>query len=255
MPVAAYEGTDHEDVLSLRFGGTWQNDEYLSPMLYDGLQGALQNEWWQGFRADSTNSWHHTGNVALSLGRLYNNRRSNRIMSFGLQGGWGAVYGFGRMIGVDGLNVFLGPYIGAEMLVSELATNVNKPYSVDIAFLLKAMAGVEYSFAAKHTSYRLRYALNTPLAGIMFVPEYGQSYYEVTEAVLAGTLHFAGPHNRRALTHSLTLDLQFKHSAWRLGVEHNIVYYRANSLSFSREQVSLVVGTVFNYRTSVRSFR
>lgn len=37
----------HEDVLTLRFGGMWQQDQYLSPLLYDGMEVGISNEWWQ----------------------------------------------------------------------------------------------------------------------------------------------------------------------------------------------------------------
>ena len=40
----------HENVLSIRGGFAWQQDQYLSPLLYAGQQVAFSNEWWQGFR-------------------------------------------------------------------------------------------------------------------------------------------------------------------------------------------------------------
>ena len=47
---ADHWGVEHENVLSIRYGGVWQQDQYLSPLLYSGQQIGLSNEWWQGFK-------------------------------------------------------------------------------------------------------------------------------------------------------------------------------------------------------------
>ena len=129
-----------------------------------------------------------------------------------------------------------------------IVNNVNKPYSMDIVAEIDAMAFVSYSFGGKKTSYRLRYLIRTNLIGVDFMPDYWQSYYEITEGI-AGKIRCAGMWNHRYLNHELTLDMQFKHSTWRIGVRHEYLEYGEKSMWFSREQVSAVIGTCFRYRT------
>lgn len=256
-----YEGRMHEDVLSVRWGGIRQYDEYLSPLLYTGQFVALQNEWWQRFGAvtvdglQATGDWGHAGKVKLQGARLFNRAYTNMIYALGVQGGWGAHYDFCRLMNVEGLSLFAGPYLDFDFFVKEISQNVNKPYSIDLCIDLKAHAGIRYSFAAKRSSYRLSYTIMTGVLGAQFVPEYGQSYYEVTEGIIGGAVGFSSLHNRLTLRHELTFDMQFPHSAWRLGVEHEYVRHSMNNLSFQREQVSLVVAALFNYTTKIRKMR
>ena len=83
-------GVKHENVLSVRYGGMWMQDQYLSPLLYSGQQVGLSNEWWQEFRCDSTKKWENVGKMDVGFGWMYNNMYTNLIYSLGLHGGCGS---------------------------------------------------------------------------------------------------------------------------------------------------------------------
>ena len=85
-------GVEHENVLSVRYGGMWMQDQYLSPLLYSGQQVGLSNEWWQEFRSDSTKKWEHVGKMDVGFAWMYNHMYTNLIYSLGLHGGWGTCY-------------------------------------------------------------------------------------------------------------------------------------------------------------------
>ena len=246
-----YEGKLHEDILTLRWGGIWQYDEYLSPLRYDGQFIAVQNEWWQGFEKVEED-WQHVGKVKIQGARLYNDAYTNMVYALGVQGGWGAHFDFSRMMGVGGLHLFVGPYLDVDLLGKELVNNVNKPYSFDLSMDIKAHAGLSYSFSGKRTSYKVRYTAMTSLIGAQFVPEYGESYYELTEGIIGGTIGLSSLHNHLTIRQELTMDFQFPHSSLRLGVENEYIRHNMNNLHFQREQVSLVVGCVFGYKTIIR---
>lgn len=247
---SVYEGRWHENILTVRWGAITQYDEYLTPLKYKGQFLALQNEWWQPFAV--SNDWQHVGKLKLQGARTYNPTYSNLIYALGVHGGWGAHYDFHRLINLHGLNLFVGSYIDFDLFAKELINNVNKPYSADAAVELRLHAGISYGFAAKNTSYRLRYTMMTGFLGVQFVPEYGQSYYEITEGIIGGTVGLSSLHNKMDIRHELTIDMQFRHSAWRIGVEHEYINNSMNGLGFQREQVSLIVGTLFNYKTAIR---
>ncbi len=241
----------HENVLTLTYGGIWQNDEYLSPLLYSGQAISIQQEWWTSFLNNNPNNdWEHVGKVHVSAAITDNNRAIlNRQYVLGVDGGWGAHYSFQRLIDVKGLNVFVGPYLHFDLMGRNITSYENKPYSMDLSANLRAHAGVSYTIHAPKTAYRFQYTIMTDLAGAMFAPDYWQSYYEMNQS-LQGTIVGSSVHNRQTLMHELSIDLQFRRSTWRVGVRHEYLQYKANNLHFSREQVCLVIGTVFNHQLS-----
>ena len=250
IPLQA-ENVEHENVLHVNYGGMWQQDQYLSPILYSGMRVGLGNEWWQPFRQESRlgrkgklTNWAHTGRVDVSFGWVYNQPHSNGMYALGIQGGWGAFYTW--QFQKAGVQIWLGPYLDLDFMPRTILSNVNKPYSMDAAVQMEAMGGVSYSFAARKTSYRLRYTVRANLIGVDFMPDYWQSYYELTEGI-EGIVRCAGMWNHRYLNHELTLDMQFLHSTWRVGVRHEYLEYGQGDMWFSREQVSAVVGTCFRY--------
>ena len=76
---------EHENILTVRYGGLWQQDQYLSPLLYSGQHIGLSNEWWQGFLCDSTKHWQHVGRAQIIGGMAYSEPKNNLIYSVGLQ--------------------------------------------------------------------------------------------------------------------------------------------------------------------------
>lgn len=242
---AEHYGVEHENIFSVRYGGLWQQDEYLSPLLYSGQHIGLSHEWWQALRCDSMARWQHVGKVQTMGGMAYSDARNNLIYSVGLQGGWGALYTWQWK---DlGLKAMLGPYLDIDMMGKMHAGNVNKPYSVDLGVNICAMGGVSWCFSAPKTMYRLRYLARVNIVGADYMPDYWQSNYEVAEGIL-GNVRCAGVWNHRHLQHELTFDMQWKHSTWRLGIVHEYVEYGRSEMMFSRESVSAVVGCIWHYR-------
>lgn len=125
---------------------------------------------------------------------------------------------------------------------------------MDLGIEAKAHAGIEYCFQGKKSSYRLRYSVMTSVVGVMFVPEYWQSYYELSQQAADG-ICFSSVHNKQSVRQELSIDLQFKRSAWRIGVQHEYLQYEANHLHFSREQVSLIIGTSWYYELKMKTYK
>lgn len=235
----------HENILSVRYGGIWQQDEYLSPLLYSGQQIGLSNEWWQSFLCDSTGHWQHMAKAQILGGMAYSELKNNLIYSVGLQGGWGALYTWKWK---DlGLQVLLGPYLNISFLGKSHASNVNKPYSMDSGIDVCGIGGISWAFSTPKTSYRLRYLARANMIGVDYIPDYWQSYYELTEGVL-GQVRCSGVWNHRHLYHELTFDMQFKRSSWRVGIAHEYLEYGVPEMMFSRETVSAIVGCVWQYK-------
>lgn len=238
------EPIEHENILKVRYGWVKQVDPYLSPLVYRGNEIGIGNEWWQAFRADSAH-WSHVGRVDVFGLRASSSAGTNYIYGFGFHGGWGAHYKWS--FANDRLSLLLGPYIEADFMAREIGTNVNKPVSFDVGLDAIAMAGLSWSFYGKKTSYRLRYLIRTNLIGFDMMPEYWESYYEVTEGV-PETVRCSGHWNHNVLRHELTLDLQFPHSTWRIGAEHEYLKYGTQHMQYTRNQINIIIGCLWHYR-------
>lgn len=249
--VHAEESVEHTNVLKVKYGWNYQLDSYLSPLAYRGMELGIGNEWWQPFRQkdslsdDQLSPWAHVGRLDIRGVKQINSARSNIIYGLGISGGWGAYYHW-RWYD-ERLKVLIGPYLEAEFCARELRSNVNKPYSFDISAEVMVMGGLSWSFYGKKTSYRLHYTIRTNVIGFDYLPDYWQSYYELSQGV-EGTPRCSGHWNHHTIKHEIGLNLQFPHSTWRVGGEHEYVKYGTKDLHFIRNEISIVLGCIWNYR-------
>ena len=170
---------------------------------------------------------------------------TNLIYGLGFNGGWGAYYRWSWM--AECLTVILGPYLEGDFMARNIGSNVNKPYSFDVGIDAMAMAGIQWSFYGKKTSYRLRYRIRTNLIGFDYLPDYWEAYYEITEGV-SGAARCSGHWNHNVIRHELSLDMQFPHSTWRVGAGHDFLNYATKDMQFTRNQLNIIIGCIWNYR-------
>lgn len=237
------EPVEHENILKIKYGGVWQQDSYLSPLRYTGQEVGIGNEWWQSF--SRYEHWAHVGMLDIRGCWFANSAKTNKIYGADLQFGWGAYYHWDWA--EQGVQILLGPYLEAELMGRYMVTNVNKPYSMDAGVQVFAMTGLRWCFSGKKTSYRLGYTLRANMIGVDYLPEYFESYYEITEGV-HGQVRCAGLWNHQAINQQLSLDLQFPHSTWRVGLEHQFLNYGTRNMSMQRNQIDLVVGCIWHYK-------
>lgn len=232
-----------ENILKIQYGWVKQLDPYLSPLAYRGQQIGIGNEWWQPFH--SYENWKHVGRIDIHGLRAYSSAWTNYLYGLNIRGGWGAYY---RMKWLDErLSLIVGPYLEADFMIRNIGTNINKPFSFDVGINAMVMAGISWSFYGPRTSYRLRYQIRTNLIGFDWLPDYWQSYYEVTEGV-SGLARCSGHWNHNTVRHELTLDFQFPHSTWRIGAEHEFLNYTTKDMQFTRNQINILVGCIWHYR-------
>lgn len=243
----------HRDVLTVEYGGEWIMDGYLSPLVYDGQMIGIRNEWWNGWKEN----WDRVGNLQVRGSKVLSERKNNYIYTLDLQGGWGAMnhwqwdFSGKKITDWQQLKLAIGPYLGADIMLKELAGNVNKPYSADIALDACVMASVQYAFRCKKTAYAVGYSLQMNMIGIEWLPDYWTSYYEVTEKVrLKESIAFSHVFNRQHLQQQVYIDFQFLHSSWRVGLKHEYLTYGSHTMPFRRQVLSGCIGALFNYQTT-----
>lgn len=85
--------------------------------------------------------------------------------------------------------------------------NGNNPAQARAYVNLDASGMAIWDLRIKNRPLTLRYQINLPLMGVMFMPNYGQSYYEIfTLGHWDGVVNFTSLHNQPSLRQMLTVD-------------------------------------------------
>ncbi len=127
--------------------------------------------------------------------------------------------------------------------------NSNNPaqgrFSIDIA----PVASAAYRFRAGKTPMAVRYEVSAPLCGLMFSPNYGQSYYEIFskgdyDHNIVPTTFVSTP----SLRHALTLDLTLGKTTLRLGYMGDWRQSKVNNLKYHSYSNLFVIGITRRFK-------
>lgn len=91
----------------------------------------------------------------------------------------------------------------------------------------------------------LRWQLDTPMFGMLFSPNYGQSYYEISLGNSVGLGNFASFHNQRELRNYFTVDVPIMSTMFRVGYLGSYYQTKVNSLQTHTYTHNFVIGWVF----------
>lgn len=156
------------------FGPTRVLDTYLTPEKFSGtgftyLYIKEQN--------DSTRHWTSTNQHEVDISNTHD--RSDNIndleITYNLY--WARYYNFHPVL--NGLKLQAG--VATNLCVGAIynMTSSNNPAQARAALNIMPSATATYNFHISHQRFTARYELNLPLVGVMFSPNYGQSYYEI----------------------------------------------------------------------------
>lgn len=181
-------------------------DTYLSGYDFKGM-GLYYNH--ENFRDARTGNyrWKYQTIFSSSLGyaELGNNAQIAGLATYQ----WSGYHPFTIS---SRLKLLAGVQLQLEGGVLYVPKNGNNPVSLKLRTALAATGMAIYHFPIKGKDWVARYQIDIPLAGVMFAPEFGQSYYEIfNEHKSDGTVALSTPFNCPSWKHTLSLDIPLRY--------------------------------------------
>ena len=239
------------------WGATNILDSYLSPEEYTGLDlRYISHTLRQREGSHIIHELIHQGNIAYVNNRAKNGREiaGNYNFQYGLH------YLFGIWeLGRNELQLEAGG--NAELNLGFLynTRNSNNPAQARAFINMMPVAALTYNFhhpfrSSNYRDFRLRYEVGMPLVGLMFSPNYGQSYYEIfSKGNYDHNLVPTYIGNAPSLRHFLTLDFPLWRATFRIGYQGEYLQAHVNKIKYHTYTHALLLGVTKTFKlTRVR---
>ena len=219
-------------------------DTYLSPMEYTGPELRI-------LRENMRMTKHMDGKVSRqSLFQANVSLTENKVgtgSEFSVLANWNLAYHYQFPISQN-LTLMAGPNLDLNGGMIYNLRNSNNPVNAKAYINLGASGMAIYRFRIKQHPFVLRYQMNLPLIGLMFSPEYGQPYYEMSLSNDWGkNICFTSLHNNPSLRQFLTLDFPIKKTNLRLGYVCDIPQAKVNHLTSHMWSHAFMIGFVKHF--------
>ena len=214
--------------VSTLFGVGYSNqlDTYLSPMEYSGFQLSFLVSREHMMRwADGNISFQSLVQGAFS--RTRNPART--ATAWGGRLAYDAGWHYHWRL-TDRLSLKAGGLVGADLGFLYLSRNSNNPAQGRFGIDISASAGGSYRFMIRKLPVLVNYQADLPLMGCMFSPQFGQSYYDISQGSRDHNVCFSHPGNALCFRQLLTFDLEFKRASLRFGYMGDIRQSHVNSI-------------------------
>ena len=213
-----------ENTFQLGFGGIRVQDTYLSPLKYSGWQLSMfwMTERESGFLCQVQGQFSKTNAVGTVMSKP-------RMLGGGVSVDAGWHY---RWRPTENLRLTLGALGGLYAGVLYNENNTNNPANAHANIRFSATVGARYSFPLWGRTWRVDYKADVPVIGVLFSPEYGQSYYEMSEYGMSGCFKPLWFGNGLNLRQQLSLDIPFKNFYLRVAYANDIRQQSVNDLKW-----------------------
>ena len=216
-------------------------DTYLSPQEYKGVEFRVSREsmrmtrWMDGRISRQTF-------FQANFGYTHNKVDNNNTMSALANWNYGLHYNFPLTPNFTLLAGAVADLNGG--FVYNLRTG-NDPAAARAYVNLAASGMAIWKLRIRQYPITLRYQLNLPVMGVMFSPNYGQSYYEIfTLGNADGVVRFTSLHNQPSLRQMLTADFPVGRARMRLAYLCDLQQSHVNDIKTHAYSHVFMVGFV-----------
>ena len=236
--------TEGTNVKMAGIGMTNILDTYISPEKYTGtsvcyiLLNDRKSRRYQGI----TYRLVHQGQIDYTRNRADNNNEMGGLYNFqyAVRCNW-------RIL-ADRLLVSAGGGLDANLGFLYNTRNSNNPAQARLSLNLAPSASLRYACMLWHKQCFLNYDVQFPLVGILFSPNYGQSYYEIFsegnyDHNVVPTTFVSTPSVRQMLS----FDFPLAHTWIRVGLTGDCQQAKINHLKYHNYTHALVIGIVRNF--------
>lgn len=233
-------------------GSSHQLDTYLSPQNYTGYQVSLLRE---------TLRMTRMAGGRVSFQSLWQGTFSHTTNISGTATDWGGHIGYDALwhynwTPLRGLRLMAGGAVGADAGFLYNSRGGNNPAQGRVGIDLSASVMAIYKFRLWGIDLGVRYQANMPLLGVMFSPQFGQSYYEISEGYTDGNVCFSQPGNAFSLWQQLTMDIPLgKYVVIRVGYLCDIRQSHIHGIKMHDRSHSFMIGFVKHFRKVGREER
>ena len=188
---------------SYGLGFTSLQDTYLSPETYKGWEARFSRETLHQTKLKRGKIWQQTyfqGNFGYTDNRAENNKTATALANWNY--GW-----YYRQSLTHNFDVLMGGVADLNGGFTYNMRNGNNPVSLRAHTSIDASVMVLWNLQVRNHPLTLRYQANLPLLGMIFMPHYGQSYYEIFSiGERGGTLKVTTPFSTPSLRQMLSAD-------------------------------------------------
>lgn len=212
--------------LTFGIGKVSQQDTYLSPLNFKGTQFSFLRE---------TMRMTHWASEKVSFQTLLHGAFSFSENEPKVSNYWGAHIGYDiawhrHWKPYDPICLMAGGLLMSDIGVLYHTRNGNNPAQGRLQLQAALSLGAIYRLRIHKQTFSIRYQADIPAIGMMFCPQFGQSYYEISRGGRNHNICATHPANAFSLRQMLTLDIPIRRYALRVGYQSHLRQSLANDI-------------------------
>lgn len=226
---------------SIGFGRGNVYDSYLSPLKYRGLNVGLLYEEMKMLKWKDGN-FSFQQQYSADLSQTQNPTATASNLTLFAEGAYTVYYRFN----LNGkFQVFAGTQAGILTGGIYNSRNQNNPMSLKLNLNLGLSGIAAYKLMIKSQPVRFRYQVNLPVAGTLFAPQFGQSYYFLSDN--ENTFFASSFHNHLAFKNIFSAELPLNWITFRATCIHSFYQTKINHLLTQCYSNTFYVGISKNF--------
>ena len=219
-------------------GTSNQLDTYLTPLEYSGIQGSFltrinrQTRWADGhvhYQGTFLGAFSHTRDA-----RKHGEEWGGHV---GYTAGWHYVWEMPHR-----WTLKAGGLLGADAGFLYNMRNSNNPAQGRFRIDVIASLGAGYTWIIRQRKIRFNYQADIPLLGVMFSPQFGQSYYELSLGNRDHNVCCAWPGNGFNLRQTLLVEYPFRYFSLQAGYLWDVRQSHVNNIKMHDISHSFLIG-------------